>query len=34
MDKDAKHRASMEKQKSSVDASIAAADTDLSLIHI
>jgi len=32
MDKDAKHKASMEKQKSSVDASIAAADTDQSIV--
>ena len=28
MSKDAKHKASMEKQKTNVDASIAAADTE------
>ena len=32
MDKDAKHKASMEKQKSNVDASIAAADTEQSIV--
>jgi len=32
MDKDAKHKASMEKQKSNVDASIAAADTEKSIV--
>ena len=32
MNKDAKHKASMEKQKTNVDASIAAADTDKSLV--
>ena len=32
MSKDAKHKASMEKQKSSVDASIAAADTEQSIV--
>ena len=32
MNKDAKHKASMEKQKSSVDASIAAADKDQSIV--
>ena len=32
MTKDAKHKASMEKQKTNVDASIAAADTDKSLV--
>ncbi len=32
MDKDAKHKASMKKQKTNVDASIAAADTEKSLV--
>ena len=32
MDKDAKHKALMEKQKSNVDASIAAADTEQSIV--
>ena len=32
MDKDAKHKASMEKQKSNVDASIAAADKEQSIV--
>ena len=32
MSKDAKHKASMEKQKTNVDASIAAADTEKSLV--
>ena len=32
MDKDAKHKASMKKQKSNVDASIAAADTEQSIV--
>ena len=32
MNKDAKHKASMEKQKTNVDASIAAADTEKSLV--
>ena len=32
MDKDAKHKASMKKQKSNVDASIAAAETEKSLV--
>ena len=32
MDKDAKHKASMEKQKSNVDASIAAADREQSIV--
>ena len=32
MDKDAKHKTSMEKQKSNVDASIAAADTEQSIV--
>ena len=32
MSKDAKHKASMEKQKSNIDASIAAADTEQSIV--